>query len=67
MDNQQTQPVKPMVIGSIMAMKLLSISRSTLEKWMRENRLRNLGLHKKKLTFSYNEVEQLARVPDKKK
>lgn len=58
--------IKPLVVGSKMAMRLLSIGRTTFDKWVEAGRLHDLKLHNRKKTFAYAEIEQLAKLPHKK-
>jgi len=57
--------LKPLVVASATAMKLLSIGRSTLDYWLAIGRLNDLKLHRRKKTFAYAEIEQLAKLPPK--
>lgn len=57
--------IKPLVVTSAMAMKLLSIGRSTFDNWCVSNRLSDLKLHPRKKTFAYAEIEALAKLPPK--
>ena len=46
-----------------MTMKLLSIGRSSFDKWVASGRLTDLKLHPCKMMFAYAEVEALSKVP----
>jgi len=57
------QQLNPLVVTTRMTMKLLSIGRSTFDKWVVSNRLTDLKLHPRKKMFAYSQVEALAKLP----
>lgn len=57
------QPTLPLILSARLVMKLLSVKKNTLAKWIAEGRLTVLPLYQRKRMFQTEQVLKLVALP----